>query len=94
VIENRVHVGDDVADDTRCVDGLKNDPNVGGTRVDPTGYAADQPSGRAKAATWTAIPTSGPHNSAITVRASSGSGSSSNNVDATVAPTQPSEYAR
>src|SRR5580704_16442823 len=48
----------------------------------------------ASAARCTAIPTSGPHNSATTVRVSSPSGSSSNSADATVADTQPAEYAR
>src|ERR1700704_334953 len=48
----------------------------------------------ASAARCTAIPTSGPHNSAITVRISSPSGSRSNSADATVADTQPAEYAR
>src|SRR6185437_1134652 len=48
----------------------------------------------ASAARCTAIPTTGPHSSAITVRVSSPSGSSNNSADATVADTQPSEYAR
>src|SRR5262245_36122998 len=49
---------------------------------------------RASAARCTAIPTSGPHSSAITVRVSSPSGSSSRSADASVADTQPTEYAR
>ena len=60
------------------------DPKYTLTRADPL----------ASAARCTAIPTIGPHSSAITVRVSRPSGSSSNNVDATVALTQPAEYAR
>ena len=81
-------------DGMRFVKSWNNDPHFGVTHIDPTRHTTCQPSGRANAAKWMAIPTSGPHSSAITVRVASGSGSSSNNVDATVAPTQPSEYAR
>ena len=48
----------------------------------------------ASAARCTAIPTIGPHSSAITVRVSRPTGSSSNNIDATVALIQPAAYAR
>ncbi len=48
----------------------------------------------ASAARCTAIPTIGPHSSAITVRVSRPRGSSSNSIDATVALIQPAEYAR
>src|SRR5271169_4707323 len=104
MVEGRAHIGYDLADDGRFVEGGNDDPDVGavgfsahlspqGTRWPGRDQRVERPS-RASATTWTPIPTSGPHNRATTVRVSSGSGSSSNSPDATVAATQPSEYAR
>src|SRR5262249_18803633 len=104
VVEDRAQFGDDLADDLSLVEGGNDDPDVGAAHFSahssPQGtrrYGRDQPvrrPARASATRCTPIPTSGPHNRAITVRVCSGSGNASSNPDATVAPTQPSEYAR
>src|SRR6185369_14626364 len=83
-----------VAGDARLVEGRDDDPNVAVTRVDANKIQGHPCDTLASAARCTAIPTSGPHSSAITVRVSRPSGSSSKSADATVAETQPTEYAR
>ncbi len=98
--ENRAQIGDDVADHAGFVEGWDDDPDVAhitecfvhqGHKLHacPRNWADQRPE-RDSAARCTAIPTSGPHNNATTVRVSSGSGNNSNSVEATVAPTQPS----
>ena len=89
--ENRAQIGDDVADDAGFIEGRHDDPDVARfaehfVHFKPTSYTLARPSRLINRP----CATSGPHSNATTVRVSSGSGSNSNSVDATVAPTQPS----